>query len=279
MAELDYGRFSLWRDPATFDDAKARQMADNLELRGRVDDEVATRAAYLDLLAIAPGERVLDVGCGSGVVTREMARRVAPGGLAVGLDASAALVNVARELAAQQGMGRSVTWRVGDARALPFADETFDAVLAVTVLSHVPGAERGVSEMVRVTRPGGRAGVCDLDGDSFVIAHPDRRLTRRITAAFSDHGTVNGMLGRRLPGLLADMGLREVRVHAFMPLELDPGGFYARVAERAAEVAEKTGTISNDERQAWLNALRAEQAAGRFLAGRLHIFAWGVRPR
>ncbi len=277
MANPEYGRFTPWHDPSGLNDAEAREHARRLEARGQTEDEVAARATYLDLLVVAPGERVLDVGCGSGVVTRELARRVAPDGEVVGLDPSPALLGVARELAGREGLAGRLDLRVGDARSLPFGDAEFDVVLAVTALSHVPDGERAIPEMVRVARPGGRVGVVDREGDGLIVSHPDRALTRRIVAAFSDQNSVDSWLGRRLPGLLAMAGLREVRVRGFVSLGRDPSGFHAGQAKRAAEVAAKTGAVSDEERRRWLEGLDAEQAAGRFLAGLVSIFAWGTR--
>jgi ubiquinone/menaquinone biosynthesis C-methylase UbiE len=273
-----YGRFDPWQGVSEADMEQARELAARLELRARAEDDVAARAAYLDLLGIAPGERVLDVGCGSGVVTRELARRVAPDGLAVGLDPGPTLLAVARELAEQAGLAERIEWREGDARSLPFADAEFDAVLAATVLSHVPEGERAIPELARVVRPGGRVGIFDRDPDSFIIAHPDRALTRRIVAVYSDQASIDPWLARRLPGLMPEAGLQDVRVRAFATLEQGPSTYYAMQAERAAEVAAEVGAISDEERRRWLDALHAEQAAGRFLAGRTHLFVWGIRP-
>jgi ubiquinone/menaquinone biosynthesis C-methylase UbiE len=275
---IEYGGLSQWRDTAGISEAAARDMATRLELRARAEDETTARDAYVQLLGVAPGEHVLDVGCGSGVVTRALAQRVAPSGRVVGVDASPALLAVAHERAEEAGLSRLIEFREGDCRALPCPDASFDATLAVTVLTHVPDVGRALAEMVRVTRVGGRVGVFDFDGDMFVIAHPDRELTRRIVAARSDHGAVNGWLARRLPCLLAELGLVDIRVQGFMPFEREPGSFYAGAAEWAASVAAQMGVITSDEQAHWLAALRTELAAGRFLGGMLHIFAWGTRP-
>ena len=281
MADRERGRFSQWRSDAIrgIDEAKARELAArSLERRGRSPDEVAARAAYLDLLGVKSGERVLEVGCGSGVVLRDVARRVAPGGLAVGLDPSPAMLAVARELASQDGLADLVDLREGDVRALPFEDAEFDAVLAVTTLLHVPDSERAIPEMVRVTRPGGRVAVFDRDNDSYIISHPDRALTRRIVAAGSDHSAVNSWIGRQAPRLMAEAGLRDVRVRAFASIEQDPTGFYATNAgERWADIAVQVGAISDEERRQWVEQLRTEQAAGGFVAGLTHLFVWGMR--
>ena len=272
------GRFDLFRDSARLAEAEARDIAERLERRGKSADEVGARAAYLDLIGLCPGAHVLDVGCGSGVVTRDVARRVGPVGRVVGVDPGAGFLDVARELAAREGLADRTEFRECRVETLPFPDRSFDVVLAVTVLSHVPGGSGALPELVRVTRPGGRVGIFDIDTDGFVLAHPDRALTRRIIAAHSDHGVVDGWLGRRLPGLLEAAGLEAVEVRAFTPLERDPAGFYAGNAERAAETATRSGAITEAERQRWLDALHAEQAAGRFLAGRTHLFVWGTRP-
>jgi hypothetical protein len=121
-------------------------------------------------------------------------------------------------------------------------------------------------------------GIFDLDGDGVILAHPDRLLTRRIVAASSDHLLVNGWLARRLPALLAEAGLQAIGVRAFTPVERDPAGFYAKLAERRAAVAVQAGVISGDEQRRWLEGLHAEQAAGRFLGGQTHLFVWGTRP-
>ena len=274
----EYGRQSLWRDTAGADAAKARELAARLELRARAEDEVDARETYLDLLGIAAGERVLDVGCGSGVVTREIARRVGPRGRAIGLDPSPALLTVARELAQAADLGDRIEFREGSALQLPFPDRSFDAALCVTVLSHVPGGEAAIPELARVLRSGGRVGVFDLDTDMTAFTHSDRALTRRIVAASSDALAVDGWLARRLPSLFEQAGLEEVRVRGFFPLETDPRSFYANLAERSADAAVKAGAITEAERSTWLDALHAQRARGPAIAGRLHIFVRGRKP-
>jgi ubiquinone/menaquinone biosynthesis C-methylase UbiE len=122
------------------EEARVHDQAQLLELRGQGDDQAAIREAYLDALSIAPGEHVLDVGCGTGVVARAVARRLAPNGRLVGLDPSPAMLAVGRELAERKGLLDLIQFRIGDARELPFADSIFDVVLAITALSHMSDA-------------------------------------------------------------------------------------------------------------------------------------------
>ena len=259
------------------EEARVRDQAQLLELRGQGDDQTAVREAYLELLGVAPGEQVLDLGCGTGVVARAAARRVGPNGRVVALDPSPVMLAVGREIAEREGILDRIEFRIGDVRELPFPEATFDVVLAITTLSHTTDAERALPELLRVARPGGRIGIFDIDNPSWIIAHPDRDLTRRIGVVASMIPT-DAWLGRRLPSLLEAAGVEDVRVRAFTPIERDPSGFYARQAENWAATAAASGAISQEERESWVATLHAEQAANRFLAGLTHLFIWGRRP-
>jgi ubiquinone/menaquinone biosynthesis C-methylase UbiE len=100
-----------------------------------------------------PGHRVLDVACGTGIVARRAARRVAPSGKVVGLDLNEGMLAVARARSAEEGT--SIVWKQGDAAALPFADSEFDVVLCQQGLQFVPDKLRALREMCRVAVPGG----------------------------------------------------------------------------------------------------------------------------
>ncbi|WP_394790749.1 methyltransferase domain-containing protein [Rhodoferax sp.] len=101
-----------------------------------------------------PGEQLLDVACGTGVVAREAAALIAPGGQAVGLDMNPAMLAVARTATPP---GQAIQWQQGDAMALPFAEAHFDLVLCQHGLQFFPDRVGALREMQRVLRPGGRA--------------------------------------------------------------------------------------------------------------------------
>jgi SAM-dependent methyltransferase len=112
----------------------------------------------LDAAALGPQDRVLDVGCGTGFML------LAAAGLAaqvVGVDAAPAMLNEARRRVEQAGL-TNVTLREGNAEALPFADERFDAVLTRLTVHHMANPAKVLHEMHRVLRNGGRAVVCDI---------------------------------------------------------------------------------------------------------------------
>ncbi|GAA1996671.1 hypothetical protein GCM10009799_24470 [Nocardiopsis rhodophaea] len=113
---------------------------------------VANSAAYL-ADELRPGSAVLDVGCGPGSITADIAERVSPGRV-VAVDASPEAVATARRTAADHGV-RGVEFAVADVHALDFPDATFDVVHAHQVLQYVADPVRALSEMRRVCRPGG----------------------------------------------------------------------------------------------------------------------------
>lgn len=112
-------------------------------------------ARIVDRLGVQPGERVLDVACGSG---NAAIRAAEAGGLVVGVDLTPELLEVGRGLAADAGI--EVEWIAGDAEALPLDDGSFDVVLSTFGCMFAPRHELAARELARVLRPGGRLGLC-----------------------------------------------------------------------------------------------------------------------
>ncbi|HYN67532.1 MAG TPA: methyltransferase domain-containing protein [Ornithinibacter sp.] len=165
---------------------------------------------FLDEVGIPDPRRVLDVGSGTGNLTRAVAERWS-GCEVVGVDPSAAFVEAARQRAV--GRGGRVRFEVGRADALPLEDASVDAAVALLVLTFVPDADRAVSEMRRVTRPGGvlAAAVWDY-GERMEMLRTLWDAAARLdpTVVGQDEGTMP--LGR--PGGLIDLfqraGLEDV---------------------------------------------------------------------
>ncbi len=169
-------------------------------------------AAYL-LPSLRPGLDVLDVGCGPGTITVDLARRVAPGRV-VGLDVSPAPLDEARALADREGV--AVTFAVGDVYALDAADDSVDVVHAHQVLQHLTDPVAALREMARVCRPGGVVAVRDVDYAATTWFPADPGLDRWLDlySRVARHNRAEPDAGRRLLSWAHAAGLRDTTATA-----------------------------------------------------------------
>jgi SAM-dependent methyltransferase len=167
----------------------------------------------LDLVELRSGERVLDVACGTGVVSRLAARGVAPGGTVTGLDLNEGMLSVAGRLPLPPGL--TIDWRQGSALDLPFADQAFDVVVCQHGVMFFPDRLKALREMRRVLTPGGRVALSVWTGPSPYFTAQREALTRFVSAEAASTSAVAFSLGdaAELGGLLEGAGFRDVVVH------------------------------------------------------------------
>jgi len=139
---------------------------------------------------LAPGDSALDVCCGTGDLAFELAGRVSPGGHVVGCDFSEPMLDLAREKAAERGT-RGVRFEWADALELPYDGERFDAVTVGFGVRNLADLDRGLREMGRVLRPGGRLVILE-------ITQPTRPPLSTFYSLWFDR--IVPLLGRVLPG-------------------------------------------------------------------------------
>jgi ubiquinone/menaquinone biosynthesis C-methylase UbiE len=161
------------------------------------------RQRTVALANIQPGERVLEVGCGTGDVALAASASVGPSGAVAGIDPSPEMIAVARAKAARAG--RAVDLQVGVIEALAFPDASFDVVLSSLMMHHLPDdlKREGLAEIARVLRPGGRVLIVD-------VKRPTGRLGRAMLTLMLHGGLQHGV--QDLPPLLRAAGFTQIDV-------------------------------------------------------------------
>lgn len=264
------------RNPAPRDGTDPGYYVRHLSAIGGLEQTKGYKRRTLELLGVAAGQRVLDVGCGVGDEVRALAGLVGPSGQATGIDASEAMVTEARRRAGAEGS--AARFETADAARLPFPDGHFDGCRADRVLQHLADPAPAVAEMARVAKPGGRVVLAEPDWETYVVDAPDRGLTRRILNARCDRFP-SGWVGRGLPRLLRSAGLEVLAVQPMTAVhtrlcEADAVGILRASAARAAA----DGVISAVEADAWIASLERADRDGHFIAAGTLFIAAARRP-
>jgi ubiquinone/menaquinone biosynthesis C-methylase UbiE len=231
----------------------------------------------LDICPVAPGDQVLDVGCGLGHEVLRLAQQVGPQGRVVGVDANPAMISEARRRTA--GMTFPIGFEAGDAHQVDFADDSFDLCRTERVLRYVSRPQSVLGEMVRVTRPGGSVMAFDFDSDQTVVDAADPVLVHRI-AAVLDAAVPHPWIGRQLFRLFLQAGLRDVRVVPHALCLPGAAGFavYEQLNRGTIDRAVEAGQISAPEVAAWWAALEEAAQAEAFFSAVLGFIAVGRKP-
>ena len=132
-------------------------------------------------LAARPGETILDLGSGPGILACELAVEVGPTGKVAAVDVSAEMNAIAARRVDEAGLGERIEVVLGDAAELAFPNACFDAVVSTQVLEYIEDVDRALRELRRVLRPGGRLVVLDTDWDTLVWSARDEARAARIS--------------------------------------------------------------------------------------------------
>jgi SAM-dependent methyltransferase len=220
-------------------------------------DVAEQRRVVLEALALRPGERVVDVGCGPGLLAAEIAAAVGPEGLVCGVDVSASMLALARARASMPGSA-PVAFRRAAAARLPCADGSFDVAVSTQVLEYLDDVPAALAEVHRVLRPGGRVLLLDTDWDSIVWHSGDEERMARVLGAWEQH-LVDPRLPRKLRGLLERAGF-EVAPPRIVPLfnaGFDPASFSVGLVELVAAFVVGRDGLTAEEVDAWASDLRS----------------------
>ena len=174
---------------------------DTFSFRGKLREQ---RQRTVSLAHLQPGDAVLDVGCGTGTLALEVARRIGRASRVVGIDPGAEQIARARKKAARRKA--PVEFQVGVIEQLPSPDQTFDVVLSTLMMHHLPAPlkRQGLAEIARVLKPGGRLVVADFT-----------RKQERAGRAARFHAGGSGM--QDLAAMVSDAGFSEVETEEMQP--------------------------------------------------------------
>lgn len=262
----------VWTTVQDLDQATQERLADVLEKRGADAQQHAMRRAFLHEIAFPPDARVLDVGCGTGVLTRMLARwpNVAS---VVGVDPARALLEKARAAAADLP---NLSFHEGDGRSLPLDGATFDIVTFDSMLSHVPGPERAIREAFRVLRAGGCLAVFDGDYATTTVALADHDPLQVCVDAMMANSVTDRRIMRRLTSVVAACGFEVVAFRSFGFAETGNDGYMLTVVDRGADILCSQDHIGKETAAALKEEARRRLRAGRFFG---HIAYAGLIAR
>jgi arsenite methyltransferase len=241
-----------------FDEALAEQM----EVVYRSQDVLRRRRLVYEALGAAPGERILDVGCGPGFYASELLDQVGPEGSVVGVDASPQMLAVA----AHRCEGRpNVSFQQADATSLPVEDGGFDRVLSVQVLEYVADVEAALRELHRALRPGGRAVVWDVDWTTLSWHSRNPARMERALRAWDEH-LADPSLPQTLAPRMRAVGFDDVAMqgHVFATAEFTADAYGSALLPLIADYLATVDGFGPAEAEAWAAEQRELAERGEF---------------
>ena len=246
-----------------------------LESRGRARGYVRMVRTLIDAMQVQPGETIVEVGCGTGVLDRWLAQYTGGANHIIGVDINRYLLHEAMALAQQEGRTGPIEFREGSAEALPFADNNVDVAMSVTVIEEVD-ANRMLAEMVRVTKPGGRVAIVARAMDSPFL------MNLRLRAELKAKADAPGVIGNVEEKGCADASLYQ-RLHQVGLTQIQMFPQLAAFDSSDTHIVQfmqdvLLAKLTQDEAREWQTARAQAEAEGTFFMAWPHHCAVGTKP-
>lgn len=264
-----------WQNPDALPADDLRGLAQFINARAEIPDQAQAHAALVEALAPTPSERLLDFGCGTGVIARRLAPLVGKDGAVVAVDISAGMLDFARTC----GGPAHLRYERYDGSALPFADDSFDGGAIARTLLHVAQPHETLVELRRIIRPGGRLAILECDWGTMAVDHSDRTLTRRILDWRTDTVDGNNWMGRQLVARSLAAGWRISDIRVLTTIGRDETTTHFGSLRRCVELALQNRVIDQSEHDRWVGELDGRLAAGLFFATINEYIVVANKPR
>jgi ubiquinone/menaquinone biosynthesis C-methylase UbiE len=256
--------FDVYGATDKLSDAILEVIATRLEARGKFQSFQKMMKEYLDVMSIDSAKTVLDLGCGTGVATRGIIQRKNFSGTITGIDLSSYLVKVANQLFEEDVKNGRVVFRTGDTRRLEIPDESFDAVVAHTLISHVDDPLATLKEAARIVMKGGMIGIFDGDYASLTFSHEDPIKGKEYDEAIIKALISNPRVMRQMPRFLRDAGLDIVKSFSHIIADYSKADYYTPAIESFRKLVPQSGTMTDEQINTWADARLEESEAGVF---------------
>lgn len=277
---IPLGTYDVFRDVKSWDDKTAKQWAEALNLRSSADDQKSLRSQLIKLADVKLNQTVVEIGCGTGALLLDLASAVGPGGRVIGIEPQTVLAEFAKKTSGELNLSDIITVITDSAEQLTLPDAIADSCFAQTVLIHLQPeiCLKALKEMVRIVKNGGRIISADQDGDTWVINHPERELTRRIIQFNSDQRYADGWTGRRLESLFRSAGLINVKAVPHVHLDRERNSYLFGMAKRIAAAARDKGVLREEEYLLWSDGLEKVTENGEFFSSINYYNCIGFKP-
>lgn len=257
----------------------AIQLADLLERLGKHPSTTRIRSEFIQRVGVQKGDRVLDVGSGTGVLTREIAPFTGESGHVIGVDPNFRLVETARKLSKEKGITGKVSYCMGEGEVINFsADNAYHVVTVSQLFSHVSDPGQVLYEMIRVTKPGGKIALLDYDFTTLSTSHPDRETTEKIRRFVLENYLVNPVGIRTLPPLFYEFGMENIEMAAWVHLEQDAEGPITRILQEAIEGIAGKEKFSPSVTAAWQEERLKQASQGGYFTSLSYFALYGTKP-
>ena len=230
--------------------ALVQRIAQALEVRGADLQQKSMLGSYLAEIKFPANARVIEIGCGTGPVSRRLAGWPYVGEV-IGIDPSPIFLDKARELVDNL---TNLTFREGDAHQLPATDEDFDVAVFHTTLCHLSDPKGALQEAHRVLKPGGSLAVFDGDYASTTLGIGDLDPLQLCANSFREFFIHDSWLARRFPTLAETTGFKVMSYRSHSYTESSSPDYMLTIVDRGADALASAGQIG----QALAEALKAE---------------------